>query len=288
MGGGGAPLPGDLRRMSSLQTVARHAAGLMGRESWLVRHLRPFYESCLDWLGGGRGIQWEINGETYRVDPRHRHRLGRNYDASVAAFLRERVAPGALCVDVGANVGVYVLQFARWSGPTGRVVAFEPNPGARVILHKHIQMNGLTKQVTVVPVAVGANAGEAVLFAAGAEGMSRLGAPNKEIADRVSPLSVPVTTLDAYCQSKNLEPDWLFIDLEGFEIAALRGAREMIKHRGRDLGIIVEMHPNVWDSADTTRAQTEELLAELKLRAVSLMGQSDPLGEHGLVHLAHY
>jgi FkbM family methyltransferase len=273
--------------MSALQSVARRAAGLIGRESWLVRRLRPHYELLLDWSGKGRGIPWNINGETYRIDPHHRHRLGQNYDATVAAFLRERVAPGALCLDVGANVGVYVLQFARWSGPTGHVVAFEPNPGAREILHKHIRMNGLTEQVTVAPVAVGASACEAVLFAAGADGMSRLGAPNKKIANRVSPLAVSVVTLDAYCQSRNLVPDWLFIDIEGFEIAALAGARETIQSRGRNLGIIVEMHPNVWDSADTTRRKAEALLAELGLEALPLTGQADPLGEHGLVHLAY-
>lgn len=273
--------------MSSLQSVARRAAGLIGRESWLVRRLRPHYESLLNWSGGGRGIPWEINGEIYRIDPHHRHQLGQNYDASVAAFLRERVVPGALCLDVGANVGVYVLQFARWSGSTGRVVAFEPNPGAREILHKHIRMNGLTEQVIVAPLAIGASVGEAVLFAAGADGMSRLGAPNKEIANRVSPLTVPVVTLDAYCQSRNLEPDWLFIDIEGFEIAALAGAREIIQSRGSNLGIIVEMHPNVWDSADTTRRKAEALLAELGLEAQPLTGQADPLGEHGLVQLAH-
>src|SRR5205085_9663014 len=125
---GRAALSGDLRGMSLLQGAARKTAGLLGRESWLVRRLRPTYESLLDWLSDGRGIAWPINGVTYRIDPHVRHRLGQNYDAPVAAFLSARVKPGAVCVDVGANVGVYVLQFARWSGPKGRVVAFEPNP----------------------------------------------------------------------------------------------------------------------------------------------------------------
>jgi FkbM family methyltransferase len=273
--------------MSQLQTVAQKASGLLGRESWLIRRLRPLYESLLDWQGRGRGIEWEINGELYRIDPRYRHRLGHNYDAPVARFLRERIAPGDICVDVGANVGVYVLQFARWSGPSGRVIAFEPNPGARVVLDKHVRLNDLAGQVTVVPAAVGAKVGEAVLFADGADGMSRLGAPNREIADRVSPLNVPIITLDDYCQSRGLEPDWLFLDIEGFEIAALEGARGMIQSRRGSLGIIVEMHPDVWETADTTRAKTEALLKELGLDALPLTGQVDPLGEHGLVHLVY-
>lgn len=271
--------------MSVVQTAARKVSGILGRESRLVSGLRPAYESLLGLLSGGRGIPWEINGEEYRVDPRLRHRLGQSYDAPVAAFIRERIEPGAVCVDVGANVGVYVLQFARWSGPRGRVVAFEPNPSARRALERHVELNGLLKRVEVVPAAVGADEGEAVLYAAEEDGMSRLGAPNELIADRVEEIRVPVVTLDDFCARERLAPDWLLFDIEGFEIAALEGARELIRGRGSALNLVVEMHPNVWSSAGTTRAGAESLLEELGLRAVPLTGQADPLGEHGIVWL---
>ena len=271
--------------MSLIQQSARRVSGVLGRESWLVRSLRPAYESLLDISTRGRGISWEINGVEYRIDPRYRHRLGQAYDAPVAEFMRGRIRAGALCLDVGANVGVYVLQFAKWSGASGRVVAFEPNPGAREVLLKHIELNGLGGRVEVVPAAVGAEKGDAILFAAGADGMSRLGAANELIADAVEEITVPVITLDDFCASRGLAPDWLFIDIEGFEIAALEGAREVIESRGAKLNVVVEMHPNVWESAGTTRASAEELLDELRLHAVPLMGQRDALGEHGIAYL---
>ena len=273
--------------MNLLQTTARLTSGLLGRESRLIRRLRPAYESFLDWCGDGRGIPWSINNVAYRVDPHYRNRLGQNYDAPVAAFLRERVKPGAWCIDVGANVGVYVLQFAHWAGPAGRVVAFEPNPGARLVLQKHVEMNGLAERVRIVAAAVGEASGEEILYAAEADGMSRLGEPNQALLGRVSEISVPVVTLDEYCKAENLKPDWLFIDIEGFEIAALAGARELIQSRQGELGIIVEMHPDVWDSANTTRARAQSLLAELGLHAIPLTGQNDPLGDYGLVCLAY-
>jgi FkbM family methyltransferase len=273
--------------MNLLQGAARKVSGALGRESWLVKRLRPSYESFLGVSTGGQGISWAINGVTYRVDPHHRHRLGQNYDAPVAAFLRERVKPGALCLDVGANVGVYVLQFAHWSGPTGRVIAFEPNPSARVVLEKHIQMNRLGERVEIVPAAVGETSGEDILYAAEADGMSRLGAPNKALLGSVREIAVPVVTLDNYCKGNGLKPDWLFIDIEGFEIAALSGGRELIESRRGELGIVVEMHPDVWDSANTTRDRAESLLDQLGLRAMPLTGQSDPFGDYGIVHLAY-
>ncbi len=253
----------------------------------MIRAMRPLYESLLDWTSGGRGTPWKINGVTYRIDPRFRHRLGQHYDAPVAAFIRERLRPGSLCLDVGANVGVYVLQFAHWTGERGRVIAFEPNPGARRILQKHIELNNLAARTEVVGAAVGRETGEAILFATGEDGMSRLGAPNELIAAQVEELTVPVLMLDEFCRERALEPDWLFIDIEGFEIAALEGARQLIRRMGPRLNIVVEMHPNVWESAATTRAGAESLLAQLNLRAVPLMGQRDPLDEHGLVYLEH-
>jgi FkbM family methyltransferase len=271
----------------NLQKPARRLANVLGHESWLIRRLRPAYETVLDWSHNGRGIPWDINGVTYRIDPRQRHRLGQNYDAPVAAFLRQHVKPGSLCLDVGANVGVYVLQLAHWSNPTGRVVAFEPNPFARAILEKHVRMNQLTERVRIVPAAISEACCEQILYAAEADGMSRLGEPNRSLAGKTGEIVVPVLTLDEYCTSEGLQPDWLLIDIEGFEIAALAGARKLIQSRRAQLGIIVEMHPDVWSSANTTRARAEDLLAELGLWAVPLTGQSDPLGNHGIVHLAY-
>lgn len=271
--------------MSALQAAAGRVAKLVGRETWLIKRLRPAYESLLEWAGRGRGAAWTINGVEYRVDPHHRQRLGRDYDAPVAEFLRARVRPGDVCVDVGANVGVYVLQFAHWSAPTGRVVAFEPNPGARGVLEKHVRFNRLEGRVHIVPAAVSDRAGSATLYAAGAEGMSRLGEPNRAIAARVREVNVATVTLDEFCAAEGVEPDWLFIDIEGFEVAALEGARGLIRSRGGALGLVVELHPNVWHTAGTSRAALESLLDELKLAAVPLTGQTDALGEHGLVHL---
>lgn len=285
MARGRPPLPGAVFPMRVIQAAARQVAGRIGRDSWLVRRLRPAYASALEWSSHGRGLPMRINGVEYRVDPHHRHRMACEYEAPVAALLRERVKAGALCFDVGANVGVYVLQFAHWSAPTGRIVAFEPNPEARQVLEKHVRLNGLVERVSIVPHALSARTGTAVLHMSGADGMSRLGAPNSALADRTSAIEVSTTSLDEFCQANGMAPDWLFIDIEGVEIQALKGGRELILDRRGKLGIVIEMHPNAWASAGTRRSDAEALLSELGLRAVPLTGQSDPLRDHGMVVL---
>ncbi len=272
--------------MASIQRIARAASEAMGRESWLVRQLRPAYESTLQLISAGRGVRWEINGVPFRIDPHYRNRMGQDYDASVAQFLSERVMQGAICFDVGANVGVYVLQFAHWSGSSGRVIAFEPNPAAAEVLSRHVRLNEIEAMVTIEQSAVGSAPGTATLYRAEADGMSRLGEPNELLGDRAQPIEVPVITIDEFCARTNLTPDWLLIDIEGFEFAALRGAARMLERQRRKLGLVVEMHPNLWNSDATSRADAERFLSEMGLRAIPLTGQRDPMGDHGLVHLS--
>jgi hypothetical protein len=141
-----------------LQDTAKLVSGWLGRDSAVIRSLRPAYESVLGW--GGRGIPWVINGVEYRIDPHHRHRLGSDYDPAVAKFMSAHVRDGSTCFDIGANVGAYVLQLAHWTRPSGRIVAFEPNPLARRVLEHHLQLNGLTGRVTIMPAAVGSESGK--------------------------------------------------------------------------------------------------------------------------------
>jgi hypothetical protein len=99
-------------------------------------------------------------------------------------------------------------------------------------------------------------------------------------------MEVPITTLDTFSASRDLAPDWLIIDVEGYEAAVLTGARTMITSGCGRLGIIVEMDPSAWTLSGTSRPAIERLLRELGLCAVSLTGQRDPLGEYGVVRLA--
>lgn len=270
-----------------LQRLARRAARLVGEQSRLVGAARPLYERALPWLAGGRGIPWTINGAAFRISPFQRHRMGEIYDASVASYLSAHIQPGSTCFDVGANVGVYALQFARWTGPSGRVVAFEPNPVAAHALDQHVRMNDFAGRVRIVQAAVGEEAGIRTFYMADADGMSRLGAPNPEIASQTRAVAVTVTTLDEYCAAEELLPDWVLIDVEGFEFAVLSGARETFARLGHRLNVIVEMHPNAWSVAGWTHEAAQALLDALDVTPVSLSGQEDPMASYGHVILRH-
>lgn len=263
----------------NIQRAGSWLAGKLGRQTVIVRWLRPWYGRALRALSADRGIEWTINSVPFRIDPRQRDWMGRHYDEPVARWLASRVKPGDLCVNVGANVGVYTLQCAYWSRPSGRVVAFEPNPHARAILEQHIRWNHMDDRVEVVDAAVSDRAGTASFFVDGtSDGRSRLGAANSALR-AVNPIQVRTVTLDAFCHAA---PDWLLIDVEGFEIQVLRGARQIIP---KCRGLLVELHSGDWEVAGTSRADLERLLEEFSLVATPLSGQVDPFSEHGHVVL---
>jgi len=220
------------------------------------------------------------------VLPQYRWCFAPDYDAPVAAFFRDRLHPGHVCLSVGSNIGVYPLQFASWTAPGGRVVAFEPNPKSVRILQTHVRINNLEDRVRVIPRAIAAHTGTATFHAAGSDGMSRLGEPNPGIADRTKPITVDVDTLDGFCERERLVPNAMMIDVEGFETAVLAGARSLFTSHRNEMTVVVEMHPNAWSVAGSDRVAFERLLAELRVRAVPLSGQSDPLGEYGHVYLS--
>jgi FkbM family methyltransferase len=271
-----------------MHRILHRTASVIGRDSRLVKGLRIAYESFEGWAAHGRGVSFRINGLEFRRHPHCRDRFPVNlvYEPKVAAFLESRVKPGHVCLDVGANVGYYVLQLAHWTGPLGHVVAFEPNPGPRGVLENLINLNGIDSLVSVVPAAVGAVTGRQLLYippygTRGLDGLSRLDSPAKELGPRTSAVCVRVTTLDDYCENFDIIPDWILIDVEGFEFAALCGARKLIARRRLALGLVVEMHPDLWPSSLCPSL----VLKHLRLRPIPLTGQMDPLAERGVVCL---
>jgi len=52
--------------------------------------------------------------------------------------LQSLIVPGMVIADIGANVGFYTFEMARCVGPTGRVLAFEPDPFSFHLLQRRL------------------------------------------------------------------------------------------------------------------------------------------------------
>jgi FkbM family methyltransferase len=130
------------------------------------------------------------------------------------------LAPGALCFDVGANIGEKSEALLR--AGAARVVAFEPNP---VVLPELRARCGHWKNWTVVEAALGSAAGLATLYA------RRLHAQSSLLKDWQGSITgtyhVPVLTLDSAIQYFG-RPFYCKIDVEGWELEVLRGLTQSL------------------------------------------------------------
>jgi FkbM family methyltransferase len=141
-------------------------------------------------------------------------------------FLAQTVKPGMTVVDVGANYGYYTLLMGDAVGETGQVIALEPNPDAAALLAESVTLNGFGLRTRLVPQALGAEAGSALLFAPDGEPKNALLVSQADLPGGRT-LAVPVTTLDAIAHEIP-RIDLIKIDAEGGEQAIVAGMQGVL------------------------------------------------------------
>jgi len=129
--------------------------------------------------------------------------------------------PGDVVIDAGACFGDTALAFAS-TVKDGKVYSFEPLPRQREVLMRNLRRNdSLTGRVRVMPFALGEASDKTLMFSDGGAG-----------ARASQSGTVPVTsiTMDDFVVREGLRGvDFIKMDIEGAETAALRGARETIR-----------------------------------------------------------
>jgi FkbM family methyltransferase len=73
----------------------------------------------------------------------------------ITSALARLTKPGTLAIDIGANLGYYTLLMADAVGPSGSVIAFEPNPRLANMARTSVGINDFDSRVTVREEAVG-------------------------------------------------------------------------------------------------------------------------------------
>jgi FkbM family methyltransferase len=161
------------------------------------------------------------------------------------AFMRS-LAPGDVCVDIGAHIGYFTLLAARLVGPHGRVYAFEPSPSNYAQLAANLRRNDVAN-VTPFQVAVGPRPGRATLFEG--PGTNSGGATlRRDLAER-RPNPPPEAEVDVRPLAEAIPVDDLArirvvkIDVEGSELEVLRAVTPVFE-AGQPLSVFVELTPN--------------------------------------------
>jgi FkbM family methyltransferase len=193
----------------------------------LIRRLRQ---------SGRRFRVHAVNGIDVAVDvtdgsARLLHFYDEPYEPGLSRALRDRLAPGDVFLDIGANIGYFSVLAGRIVGPAGRVVAFEPHPDARSVLQQAVAANDLAGIVEIVPVAVADRVGVVPLFLTADSVLSTTDpfrSPARAHYDFPGSIDVPQVTVDEWLGAHaELVPRLraIKIDVEGTEADVVRGMR---------------------------------------------------------------
>lgn len=170
------------------------------------------------------------------------------------ALLRRIIKPGMCIVDAGANIGYYSRRLSRMVGPGGRVYAFEPAPDTLRYLRANTRRR---RNVEVCPCAISDREGQATFYL---HPVSCASNSLVDLAESARQVDVPLTSLDRFVDSHNIrQVDLVKIDIEGGEIAALKGMRELAR-RQPSLTVILEYCPHHIRKSGLTR---QEFFSEL-------------------------
>lgn len=151
------------------------------------------------------------------------------YEIDLLMKCREIYIPGSAVVDVGANIGNHTVFFAAMLG--ARVHAFEPYPPNQELLELNVAVNDLVDLVTTHRCALGETSanGKAQVEQSGNLGRVRISSDGGEIR---------VHALDEIIIDTPI--GMIKIDVEGSELAVLRGAAETIRRWRPDLLVEAE------------------------------------------------
>lgn len=152
--------------------------------------------------------------------------LSGSLDSAELRFWRNLDLKDAVVYDVGAFCGMLTLFFARHAA---HVVAYEPNSKNRARLLENIQLNELSN-VTVRGVGAGSTQTTMVMsYDPLMGGGARLSKPQPGAQTVLRTEEITLTTLDEDRIAMNLPaPNLIKIDIEGWELEALKGAAETL------------------------------------------------------------
>jgi FkbM family methyltransferase len=163
-----------------------------------------------DWVG------WEIFWTGFK-----------GWEKSTVPVVLEHVRHSRCFLDVGANCGLYTTM-ACMANPDIHAVAFEPVPRVNAALSNNVRENNLESRVILLNVALGDSNGTVAFHEAYDTTMGSLATEGYR-GQTGKLIEVQCRTLDSIVDELQIEPDFMKIDVEGFEHAVLAGARRTLR-----------------------------------------------------------
>jgi FkbM family methyltransferase len=146
-------------------------------------------------------------------------------------FVKRFIKPGQTVIDIGANLGYYSCQFARWVGKSGYVLAVEPIPLYRKVLRFNTERY---PQLDILPFALAEHEGTGTMGIPGSDkhrhGLMKILSSEEKNQVAETEKVLLKNPLDLFSRLENI--DYIKCDIEGYEVPVLPLMWALIeKHR---------------------------------------------------------
>ena len=251
----------------------RHVPGTLGKAA-LVRKLAPRLREhpVRRIVRSGFGAKFLIDSED--LIQRQLYLFGL-WEPHLTHWLRRRLQPGDVFVDVGANIGYFSVLASTLVGPAGDVVAVEASPTFHQRLEQHARLNGCRNLRTVN--AAASDRDEALTFVQASSrntGATSIVPYDGPAEAEFEVAAHPLTRL--LSEQELARARVLKIDVEGAEGAVVRGLKPALSRLRADAEIVVEVTPGRMSALGDSAEELRQTFVDAGFRAYRLINDYDP------------
>jgi FkbM family methyltransferase len=237
---------------------------------WLRRLVLPVFARINP---GDISIRHHYTGDPLRLHS-FRHKgywfYGKEREADTMLQFASLVNPGDAVFEVGGHIGYISMYLARLAGDSGSIHVFEPGPNNLPYITHNTRNR---PNVFVEPLGVGSSCGTLPFYLEELTGQNNsfvrdfAGLRENEASAHVranrAMVQVEVVTLDDFASHRNIWPNFVKVDVEGFEYEVLKGMS----------GLLQTKQPRLMVEVQTSESAIFEFLSDFGYFAF------DPRGE---------
>lgn len=152
-------------------------------------------------------------------------------------FAHATLKTGDIVVDAGAYLGSFAIYASKIVGDEGKIIAFEPDPENYRKLQQNIKLNGV-KNIILINKGLSSENTELYFYAKGTTASAIVQLSEKNISFNQNIIKISVVRLDDELDQLNIKNiDFIKMDIEGVEIEALIGCKNLLLNNSVNLAI---------------------------------------------------
>lgn len=174
-----------------------------------------------------------------------------NHEPLTTKIILEELSDNMNCVDIGSNIGYYVLLENMKIGKNGKIWAIEPSPENFSTLEENIRLQN-TENIKAFNFAIGDKNGEIEFVISKKSNWSKVKSENESVDSEDKVINVPLKTLDSFAKENNLERvNLLRMDVEGYENKIILGAIQFL-NQFKPI-VMLEIHKMIMGEKETRK-----------------------------------